>query len=722
MKIIDKEMNMRKILIILVGVITAFSSFAQEGDHFLYEGLIYTITGPNTVITKEGIIEYNYYGDYNIYAGNDVSGDIVIPEKVYYYGKSYIVEGIGKYGFYDCSGLLSVKMPNNIKTIGYSAFSNAANLKTVKLSEGLEKIDERAFEGCQSLESLTFYNNLKTIDAYTFSGCTDLKEVKFSEVLNKIGNYAFYNCTNLKNVTFPKSLQEIGDFAFSGCSSIKSLNFPDNLLYIGEGAFIDCESVTTSPLVIHENMKSIKSNAFRGCDRITAVDFNAVYIQECPSAFPSSVTKINIGEKVRYLPTAFYGGLGMDSISIPDHILYLGNGFFPSSVVYVKLPNKLTKIPWGCFQFCSKLRTVELPESIVEIDGRAFYKSGIQTLNIPKNVIRIGLGAFSECEYLETITIPDNVLTMDNSIFEKCPNLETVIIGNGLTNVPYQFCYQCWSLKNIVLGCSVEEIGNYAFYDCPMLEKVELPNSVKIVECAFSSSWEDSANKIKEVVIPNSVKRLRSSFDRCPLETIIIGHGEPQISGTGAVDNIYVTSKTPPSYTIKKGATVYVLPEAMEAYQEDALWSSAIFYPLVAATSISVDILEIEGEPGDKIQLTASTFPEEATLHNVFWNTDNYKVAGVSTSGLVTLASEQGYCTITAQSIYPDVPDVEITVYNHGTPVEDGVEEIFENPLNRHSNDIFNLHGICIKRNATQDDISNLAPGIYIINGNKVAL
>lgn len=33
---------------------------------------------------------------------------------------------------------------------------------------------------------------------------------------------------------------------------------------------------------------------------------------------------------------------------------------------------------------------------------------------------------------------------------------------------------------------------------------------------------------------------------------------------------------------------------------------------------------------------------------------------------------------------------------------------------------LYNLQGVCLKRNATQDDVDALAPGLYIIGGKKV--
>lgn len=42
------------------------------------------------------------------------SGDIVIPESVEYRGTTCRVTSIGDKAFYDCSGLASVTIPNNV--------------------------------------------------------------------------------------------------------------------------------------------------------------------------------------------------------------------------------------------------------------------------------------------------------------------------------------------------------------------------------------------------------------------------------------------------------------------------------------------------------------------------------------------------------------------------------------------------------------------------------
>ncbi|MBQ8019872.1 MAG: leucine-rich repeat protein [Paludibacteraceae bacterium] len=53
---------------------------------------------------------------------------ITIPAKVRIEGKIYNVISIGDYAFRDCNGLISIKIPNSVSSIGNYAFSGYSNL------------------------------------------------------------------------------------------------------------------------------------------------------------------------------------------------------------------------------------------------------------------------------------------------------------------------------------------------------------------------------------------------------------------------------------------------------------------------------------------------------------------------------------------------------------------------------------------------------------------
>ena len=49
-------------------------------------------------------------------------GDVIIPESVEYEGITYSVTSVGTYAFYNCSGLVSITIPNSVTSIGLYAF------------------------------------------------------------------------------------------------------------------------------------------------------------------------------------------------------------------------------------------------------------------------------------------------------------------------------------------------------------------------------------------------------------------------------------------------------------------------------------------------------------------------------------------------------------------------------------------------------------------------
>lgn len=119
--------------------------------------------------------KYSYY-----------SGDVKIPSSVNYAIWDIPVKSIDDYAFSDCEDLISVTLPNTIKSIGYEAFKGANHLKKLVLPVSITNIDPSAFEDCTS-ESVyltgegewqggTLPGGVKTL--YIGSGVTGVKGMK----------------------------------------------------------------------------------------------------------------------------------------------------------------------------------------------------------------------------------------------------------------------------------------------------------------------------------------------------------------------------------------------------------------------------------------------------------------------------------------------------------------------------------------------------------------
>ena len=75
------------------------------------------------------------------------SGNVIIPESVYYEGVTYSVKTIYNEAFKDCS-LSSITIPSSVTTIGNSAFYSCERLTSVTIPNGVTTIGESAFIYC----------------------------------------------------------------------------------------------------------------------------------------------------------------------------------------------------------------------------------------------------------------------------------------------------------------------------------------------------------------------------------------------------------------------------------------------------------------------------------------------------------------------------------------------------------------------------------------------
>ena len=83
---------------------------------------------------------------------------------------------------------------------------------------------------------------------------------------------------------------------------------------------------------------------------------------------------------------------------------------YESALVFVRLPDCITKIEQDAFFYCTGIEVLSLPEGLERIEDNAFY--GCQSLvqiTIPASVSYIGEGAFAQCLSLQSATFENPV-------------------------------------------------------------------------------------------------------------------------------------------------------------------------------------------------------------------------------------------------------------------------------------------------------------------------
>lgn len=191
---------MRKLLL-SAAVALAFSANALDTADYVStftaaDGFVYGVVDEGFGTCE--VAFPNYSGDLAEY-GNQISGDVVIPEYVTNpsNSKEYMVIGIGNSAFYYADAQ-------------YDQYWN------MTLPSTILTIDNYAFMHCELLKNITLGEAVVSIGYSSFSHCFELDNVKFPETLESIDEWAFYGNQTMTKVILPESLLTIGSYAFCG--------------------------------------------------------------------------------------------------------------------------------------------------------------------------------------------------------------------------------------------------------------------------------------------------------------------------------------------------------------------------------------------------------------------------------------------------------------------------------------------------------------------------
>ena len=255
------------------------------------------------------------------------------------------VEIIG-FAAFSGSGIESIHLPANLKTISTAAFSGCTNLKSVEFPEALTKIESRAFEK-SGLVRMELPDTVTTMGLDVFSKCPNLEFVKLPRNLEVIETGMFEKCAKLQSVVFPENVKVIGRLAFMWCDELQNFTLPESVETIGLQAFIDCESLTE--VTIPANVTIIEQNSFSGCGKL-----RAIYVAEGNQAYQSvdGVLMTKDGTMVHTCPGAKEG-----TFVIPNGVTTIASlAFFDcQNLKRLVIPATLTTINERGFDFCDNL-------------------------------------------------------------------------------------------------------------------------------------------------------------------------------------------------------------------------------------------------------------------------------------------------------------------------------------------------------------------------------
>ena len=103
----------------------------------------------------------------------------------------------------------------------------------------------------------------------------------------------------------------------------------------------------------------------------------------------------------------------------------------------VTIASTVKRIEQDCFYGCSQLEEVSIKGGVLEEIGvHAFMNcSKLKTINIPETVSVIREYAFCQCDSLTEITLPKGLKEISESLFYYCKQLTTVGIPASVTTI-----------------------------------------------------------------------------------------------------------------------------------------------------------------------------------------------------------------------------------------------------------------------------------------------
>lgn len=532
------------------------------------------------------------------------------------------------------TGLTKVHLPNSVETVQTGAFINCTWLVELTFGDNVSKVGDRviyntllwtASENIVSVDGWILGCKSKEMEEIVFpDGTVGIADKAFLEVdkdwsvsgwaltipdsVEYIGESAFYNCTKMSSLGVGAGVKTIGVKAFSHCSNLRNTIVRDGLEVIDNYAFQGCtrlkiqtllaDGKKTSEDILPVTLKRIGTYAFENTDRWNK-SMGLVYIGDWLVGCTDEAMQVgHIEEGTRGLSDyAFYGAAGLNTVTIPDSVEYIGRCAFygcasltqvtlPFGLQAIEeftfygcallqqiyLPNTVTKIGYSAFNKCYSLTTANIPAAVEVIDDYAFYKctsltaltfdeladgaatvavsektignrtfstcSALSEIVLPSSVTSIGTHAFYKCIALTSVTLSEGISEVSNYAFYGCEALTTVTLPDTVTKVGNYAFRNCVALTSIDFGEGLQEIGRYAFYGCVALESIDVPASLqKIDDYAFRN-----CAALKSVLLPTTVETInKHAFNGCNNVTIYVEYETRPMGWLGHWNSSYRT-------------------------------------------------------------------------------------------------------------------------------------------------------------------------------------
>lgn len=344
---------------------------------------------------------------------------------------------------------------------------------------------------------------------------------------------------------------------------------------------------------------------------------------------------------------AFAGCTTLTYVALPGSIKTVCESAFMncSSLSEISLAEGIQVIDAKAFESCVSLYEIELPESLKRIESKALAETGLTSLTLKTNFVYLASDALDGCDNLSEIEVSegntcysatDGVLydILDDVLVKYPPAHpgESYTVSEGTYGIGSHAFRNAKLLSSVVLPDTIWSLGDDAFSGCSGL--VELPNLENERLYAISSRCFAGCDGLSEISIPANIQTIgKLAFSSCrQLSQATIPDNVAQI-GTMAFNTpdmtIYGNSDSEAQRYALANNILFVTPDT------------------ILPESIALNKTMLAMKRGEVALLTATLTPENSTVTDIEWHSDNPEIVDVISDGRV-YAISGGITTIYA--------------------------------------------------------------------------
>ncbi len=369
----------------------------------------------------------------------------------------------------------------------------------------------------------------------------EVKEIKKELFLNNI---------YIEKLVIPETVTTLGYRMCYGCTNLKEVNLPDNISVIPDYAFEKCTLL--EKINIPQSLVQIRNDAFAesGIKEFIAPDsFKEIWgyaFKDCKNL-----------EKVDLNKTTSIGDMSFENCTKLSSIV---------------LPNTLVELGTYVFSGCTLLNNIKMPSNPIEITNTFIYGSGYynDAKNWENGILYVDnylITTNNDLLNQQSINVKEGTIVIAiNAFTNNGKNLKSIVLPEGLKIIGSSAFSSLYSLSQINIPSSVISIGNNAFGSTDLYEN--------------KSNWENGGFYIDNWLL---------AVDNVKMTEFTVKEGTVGVSDGKSDTSLFPTKATSISSLTLPSTLKYIgnrsfarlkitsleLPETLETMKEGAFMSCA---------------------------------------------------------------------------------------------------------------------------------------------------